>query len=155
MDKHGWDKKLLNLSYNNYGAIISDLLYKAWMHRSENWNDFYTVYLPTANGPRPYQIVDLHPTLDDMVNYSYEFRKYYTDYINAGAPEDKMCSLIEYEVAEYCIGNDFYFLFSEKYESLPDDLKQAFYADAKSIYMELLNEYEKSKYELADFTQFT
>ena len=34
MDKHGWDKKLLDLSYNNYGAIFSDLLYKAWMHRS-------------------------------------------------------------------------------------------------------------------------
>ncbi len=140
--KHNWDTNIFAFK-NSYASIFSDLLYQAWQYRDMNWNDFYAAYFATPGGWMPYLIIDTHPTLKDMERFSPSFKKDYIDMIQMGDEEEHICNIMLPEIANYCVGNDFYFIFNEDMDRFPDDCKNAFMEDAKGIYEELLRMVQK------------
>ena len=128
---------------NNYYAIFSDLLYQAWLYKDYDWNDLYTVYLRVPGGYMPYMFVDLHPTVDNLEHYFQSFTKDYSDMLKAGDSEERICGRLIYDVVEYCLGKDYYYIFNDDIYQLSRDCQTAFYADAKRIYAELVNAAQK------------
>ena len=140
--KHNWDTSIFAFK-NSYASIFSDLLYQAWQYRDRSWDDFYAAYFATPGGWMPYLIIDTHPTLKDMERFSPSFKKDYIDMIHMGDEEEHICNIMLPEIANYCVGNDFYFIFNEDMNRFPDDCKDAFMEDAKGIYEELLRMVQK------------
>lgn len=130
------------LDYNTMSFLISDLLYEAWNHKDENWDDYCVIYGYIVNG-QPYVFRYTHPTMEELAAFQSKWIEECTVLIRQYVEEEYGIELIEKAIAHYTMGDFFDTYFNGDIDNLPPYLYDNMNDDASDIYYKLMYSEQK------------
>ena len=126
------------LDYDTMSFMISDMMYEGWMHKDEEWKDYFVVHECTING-QPYIFKYTHPTLKELRAFQSDWVKDCKTLIRLNADEETGFYLIENVIARYYLGGVFDLCFNGDADNLPLRMERTFNGEAYDIYYELMD----------------
>ena len=126
------------LDYYSMSFLISDLIYEAWIHKDENWDDYCVIYGYIVNG-QPYVFRYTHPTMEELAAYQSKWIDECYVLIRLYVEEEYGIELIENVIAHYTMGDIFDTYFNGDIENLPPYLDDNMNEDASDRWLGRLN----------------
>ncbi len=125
-----------------YYCIATGTNDEGWMHKDEEWKDYFVVHECTING-QPYIFKYTHPTLKELRAFQSDWVKDCKTLIRLNADEESGFYLIENVIARYYLGGVFDLCFNGDADNLPLRMERTFNGEAYDIYYELMDSMRK------------